>query len=146
MACHIDRIIDDSPVPAAFCCPFQVGVPFPKRFLPYHSQYIVGQYGKLQYQFIGLELARWEPLKVHVSLQPALPIGVVMPDDFPVCEACVDPPHVGLDVRDKEKLPLFVNGSLNDLVSHADCGMLCGVVLCLVRDLLPVTPDIDVLW
>lgn len=82
MACHIDQVIDDRPVPATLHSMFQMGVPFPKRFLPYHAQYIVGQYGKLQHQFIGLELAGWEPLKVHVRLQLAvelfaLPVGMV---------------------------------------------------------------------
>ena len=78
MACHIDQVIDDRPVPAALHCPFQMGVPFPRRFLSYHTQYVVGQYGKLQHQFIGLELAGWEPLKVHVRLQLAVELGGTM--------------------------------------------------------------------
>ena len=45
MACHIDQVIDDRPVPAALHCAFQMRLPFPKRFLPYHAQYIAGQYG-----------------------------------------------------------------------------------------------------
>ena len=75
MACHIDQVIDDRPVPAAINYTLQMRVPLPKRFLPYHAQYIVGQYGKLQHQFIGLELAGWEPPKVHVRLQlnPSIP-------------------------------------------------------------------------
>lgn len=82
MACHIDQVIDDRPVPATLHSMFQMGVPFPKRFLPYHTQYVVGQYGKLQHQLIGLELARWEPLKIYVRLQLAvelfaLPVGMV---------------------------------------------------------------------
>ena len=150
MACHIDQVIDDRPVPATLHSMFQMGVPFPKRFLPYHAQYIVGQYGKLQHQLIGLELARWEPLKIHVRLQLAvelfaLPVGMVMLDDFPVSEAGIGPPHIGLDVRDKKELPLFVNGALDDLVSHADRGMLRGTVLRLVCDFLPVASDIDIL-
>ena len=148
MACDIDQIVDDCPVSAAFYSSFLAGIPLPKRFLPYHAQYIVGQYGKFQHQFIGLELAGWEPLKVHVRLQLAvelftLPMGVVMPDDFPVCEARVSPPNIGLNVRHKEELPFFVNGALDDLISHADYGMLCDAIPCLVYDLLPVAPDID---
>ena len=70
MACHIDQVIDDRPVPATLHSMFQMGVPFPKRFLPYHAQ------------LIGLELARWEPLKIYVRLQLAvelfaLPVGMV---------------------------------------------------------------------
>ena len=146
----MDQVIDDRLVPAALHCPFQMGVLFPKCFLPYHPQYIVGQYGKFQHQLIGLELARWKPLKIHVRLQFAvelfpLPVGVVMPDDFPVSEARIGPPHIGLDVRDKKKLPLFVNGAFYDLVSHADRGMLRGTVLCLVCDFSPVASDIDIL-
>ena len=38
-----------------------------------------------------------------------------------------------------------VNGALDDLVSHADCGMLRGTVLRLACDFLPVASDIDVL-
>ncbi len=150
MACHIDQVIDDRPVPAALHCPFQMGVLFPKRFLPDHAQYVVGQYGKFQHQFIGLELAGWKPFKVHVCLQLtvelfALPVGVVMSDDFPVSEIRIGPPYIGLNVRDKKKLPLFVNRAFNDLVSHADRGMLRGTILCLVCDLLPVASDIDIL-
>ena len=112
MACHIDQVIDDRPVPAALHCPFQMGVLFPKRFLPDHAQYVVGQYGKFQHQFIGLELAGWKPFKVHVCLQLtvelfALPVGVVMSDDFPVSEIRIGPPYIGLNVRDKKKSAPF---------------------------------------
>ena len=72
MACHINQVIDGRPVPATLHCLFQMGVPFPRRFLPYHAQYIVGQYGRLQHQLIGLELTRWEPFKIHIRLQPAV--------------------------------------------------------------------------
>ena len=148
MACYIDQVIDDRPVSAALHCPFQMGVLFPERFLSHHAQYIVGQDGKFQHQFIGPEFAGWEPLKIHVRLQLAvelfaLSVGVVMPDDFPVSETRIGPPHIGFDVRNEKKLPLFVNGTLNDFLSHAECGMLRGTVLRLVCDFFPVTSDID---
>ena len=76
---------------------------------------------------------------------PAFPIGMVMPDDFPVRKACVDPPHVDFNVWDEEKLPLFVNGTLDDLIPHTDYGVLCGAVLRLACDFFLVDPDIDIL-
>lgn len=107
-------------------------------------------------QFIGLELAEWEPLKIHVRLQLAsqcsllwelfaLPVGMVMSNDFPVREICIGSPHIGLNVRDEKKLPLFVNGVFNDLITHTDRGMFRGPVLRLVCDFLPVASDIDIL-
>ena len=75
----------------------------------------------------------------------ALSVGVVMPDDFPVSEVRIGPPYIGFNVRDKKKLPFFVNGALDDLISHADRGMLRGAVFCLVYDFLPVASDIDIL-
>lgn len=68
-----------------------------------------------------------------------------MPDDFPVRKACVDPPHVDFNVWDEEKLPLFVNGTLDDLIPHTDYGVLCGAVLRLACDFFLVDPDIDIL-
>ena len=89
-----------------------------------------------------------ELLEIHLQLAVelfALPVGMVMLDDFPVSEARIGPPHIDLNVRDKKKLPLFVNGAMGDLVSHADRGMLRGTVLRLVCDFLPVAFDIDIL-
>lgn len=111
MACDIDQIVDDCPVPAALYSPFLAGVPLPKRFLPYHAQYVIGKDGKFQHQFVGLELSGREAFKIHVCLQLAVellafPVGMVMPDDFPVCEACVSPPNIGLNVRPRMELPI----------------------------------------
>lgn len=149
VACHINQVVDNCPVPAPFHRPFQSGISPAKGFLAYHTQYVIRQDGQFQNQFICLKFSGWQTLKVHVCFQLAVelfafPMGMVMPDDIPVTKTGVCPPHIDFNVWNKEELPVFINRALSDLISHADCGMFFCAVFCLVCDLLPVAPDIDI--
>lgn len=78
-------------------------------FLAYHAQYVVRDYGKLQYQLVGVKFAGRKPFRIHSCLYPAVelfifPMRMVQAYDIMAVQPKVRPPGIGLDVIGEQKL------------------------------------------
>lgn len=82
------------------------------------AQDVVGQSSKAQDQGIGCELARREPLEVHVGFDLAVELLarsmiLIEPDDLIVGKIQCCPPAFELDLRDEKELALAIDGPLS---------------------------------
>ena len=108
-------------------------------FLAYHAQYVVRDYGKLQYQLVGVKFAGRKPFQIHIRLYLAVelftfPMCMVQAYDFMVVQPKVRPPGIGLDVIGEQKLAVLVNRSVDDLIAGADGDGFLLAVFCFVGD------------
>ncbi len=93
-------------------------------FLPNHPQDVIGQDCQFQYQLVGLKFARWQPLHIHVSLDLTVElftfaVCMIETNDFAIRHPKVCPPGIGLDVAFQKELPIFINGTVYDLITGA---------------------------
>lgn len=111
MACHHNHISNHGTQTAA---PYLMPCLRPAAaygLLAYHAQYVVGDYGKLHHQLVGIELAGRQPFQIHVCFYFAVelfafPMRMVQPDDIMVVHSQVCPPGIGFDVIWKQELVL----------------------------------------
>ncbi len=78
------------------------------------AQDVIGQSSKAQDQGIGCELARWEPLEVHVGFDLAVELLarsmiLIEPNDLFVGKIQRGPPSFELDLRDEKELALAIS-------------------------------------
>lgn len=143
VACHHDHVPNHCPQTAPPYLMLCFRSPAAYGFLACHAQYVVRDYGKLQYQLVGVKFAGRKPFQIHIRLYLAVelftfPMCMVQAYDFMVVQPKVRPPGIGLDVIGEQKLAVLVNRSVDDLIAGADGDGFLLAVFCFVGDALPV--------
>lgn len=122
VACHHDHVSDYCAQPPASDFMFCLGSLPADAFLSDHSQDVIGQDCQFQYQFVGLKFAGWQPLHIHIRLDLAVElftfaVGMIQAYDFAVRHPKVCPPGIDLCVAFQKELPIFINGTVYDLIT-----------------------------
>lgn len=121
VVCHHDHVTDHCSQSSASDLMLS-GCPSPAAtFLSDHPQDVIGQNCKFQHQLIGLKLAERQSFQIHVDFDLAVELlaftrEMVGPDDFYVAYPQVCPPGISFYVAFQKQLPIFINGTVYDLI------------------------------